>query len=399
MSDYQKSLPLSLFANLAESASQAVALFSKEGSSSGFKIAFCNSAFRNLFNISQLSEDEYNLLEFTQAVECNDSLDKFFASSTRKSFRTLARLKSSPYECYNLSIFPHIEFLGNYYMVIMRPEMTEEEYITPPLFKDNAGFASNAEFISNLSHDLRTPLNAILGFSDLMRNETFGPISNPKYKNYLDDIYESSQNLLSTIDDVLEFSDTGSDSRYEDDEDDSSVFGPHDEPVDIIDMVNSTYKTLKTKFADKKIPVVLSSPNQVIEMMADHQKLQHSLHCILCHILNTALDGSSLKITTSCSTDYGITIKYLVHAPKRLDKEARKLVESDKIIEGTHHFAAHTSSISLSLSLAKKHFKTHGGDIIAQKEDENMSVIVVQLPVYRLSAVDNFSSTPVSLDN
>jgi two-component system cell cycle sensor histidine kinase PleC len=57
-----------------------------------------------------------------------------------------------------------------------------------------------------MSHELRTPLNAILGFSELMRGEMLGPVGNPAYKSYLDDIHSSGQHLLRIINDILDLS-------------------------------------------------------------------------------------------------------------------------------------------------------------------------------------------------
>ena len=65
---------------------------------------------------------------------------------------------------------------------------------------------SKSEFLANMSHELRTPLNAINGFSDIMKKEMFGPLGDPRYKEYVSDILFSGQHLLSLINDILDMS-------------------------------------------------------------------------------------------------------------------------------------------------------------------------------------------------
>ncbi|MGM0560293.1 MAG: ATP-binding protein [Pseudomonadota bacterium] len=63
---------------------------------------------------------------------------------------------------------------------------------------------SKTEFLATMSHELRTPLNAIIGFSELLRNETFGTLGNARYQEYAADINDSGQHLLALINDVLD---------------------------------------------------------------------------------------------------------------------------------------------------------------------------------------------------
>jgi signal transduction histidine kinase len=74
--------------------------------------------------------------------------------------------------------------------------------------KDDAERADRAKsaFLANTSHELRTPLNAIIGFSEVIRSETFGPIDNPRYRDYLKDIHDSGRHLLRIINDILDLS-------------------------------------------------------------------------------------------------------------------------------------------------------------------------------------------------
>ncbi|WP_374651331.1 ATP-binding protein [Dongia sp.] len=63
-----------------------------------------------------------------------------------------------------------------------------------------------SDFISQMSHELRTPLNAIIGFSEVIKSASFGPVGQPKYQEYADDIHYSAQHLLSVINNILDLS-------------------------------------------------------------------------------------------------------------------------------------------------------------------------------------------------
>jgi len=59
-----------------------------------------------------------------------------------------------------------------------------------------------SRFLSNMSHEIRSPLTSIMGFTELIdKIET-----DPEKKNFLQAIKTSSEHLLSTVNDVLDFS-------------------------------------------------------------------------------------------------------------------------------------------------------------------------------------------------
>jgi signal transduction histidine kinase len=63
---------------------------------------------------------------------------------------------------------------------------------------------AKTEFLANMSHELRTPLNAIIGFSEVLRDGLFGPLGNPRYTEYAEDIHASGVHLLAIINDILD---------------------------------------------------------------------------------------------------------------------------------------------------------------------------------------------------
>lgn len=63
--------------------------------------------------------------------------------------------------------------------------------------------AALAQLTARISHDLRTPLNAVIGFSELMSQETFGPLGSQRYQDYARHIRECGQTLLKSTEDTL----------------------------------------------------------------------------------------------------------------------------------------------------------------------------------------------------
>jgi signal transduction histidine kinase len=57
--------------------------------------------------------------------------------------------------------------------------------------------------LTNISHELRTPLNAIIGFSEIIKGELFGPLSE-QYRGYGGDIFASGKHLLGIVDELLD---------------------------------------------------------------------------------------------------------------------------------------------------------------------------------------------------
>ena len=61
------------------------------------------------------------------------------------------------------------------------------------------------DFLSRMSHELRTPLNAIVGYSDLLGEQSAGPLP-PPYPRFVANIQEGARHLLAMVNDLLDIS-------------------------------------------------------------------------------------------------------------------------------------------------------------------------------------------------
>ncbi len=107
-------------------------------------------------------------------------------------FMTIGRLKSS-----------------NGYCAVIRDitqwKRTEEELRNAKRAAETAN-AHKTDFLARVSHEIRTPLNAIIGFADMTATERFGPVGNPRYVEYANDIGRSGRHVLDIVNDLLDIS-------------------------------------------------------------------------------------------------------------------------------------------------------------------------------------------------
>lgn len=90
--------------------------------------------------------------------------------------------------------------------VVVIYDLTEKnkmisELETAKIEAENASKAKE-NFLANISHEIRTPLNVVLGMNEMLYNETDINL----IKDYSKNIDEAGNNLLNTINDVLDFS-------------------------------------------------------------------------------------------------------------------------------------------------------------------------------------------------
>ncbi len=78
-----------------------------------------------------------------------------------------------------------------------------EEQLLSAMWRAEASERAKRAFLAQMSHELRTPLNAILGFSQVISEEVFGPVTPPRYQSYAHDIKTSAAHLLEMVTHIL----------------------------------------------------------------------------------------------------------------------------------------------------------------------------------------------------
>ncbi|MDQ7831864.1 MAG: PAS domain S-box protein [Desulfovibrionaceae bacterium] len=77
-----------------------------------------------------------------------------------------------------------------------------ERELMRAMHQSDAANQAKSRFLANMSHEIRTPLNAVLGYIQLVLHEELSP----RARQRLSVAEESAQNLLSVINDILDYS-------------------------------------------------------------------------------------------------------------------------------------------------------------------------------------------------
>ncbi len=127
-------------------------------------------------------------------------------------------------------------------------------------------------FLNNITHEIRTPLNAIVGFSNIINDID---LSGDKIKTFTKTISESSNQLLSIVDDVLEIALIQAKS--------SSVINTE---FDIINLVNNILSDFKARLTNKEVEFKTTININVDKYLVCSDKAKIS--AILKHLLDNS---------------------------------------------------------------------------------------------------------------
>jgi signal transduction histidine kinase len=143
---------------------------------------------------------------------------------------------------------------------------------------------AKSEFLANMSHELRTPLNHIIGFTELVLDDSAGALNHVQ-KEYLNDVLQSSQHLLSLINDILDLSKVES-GRLE-----LSVSN-----VDLKKLLEGSLIMFKEKSIKHRIRLSSDTDGIPSTVAADERKLKQILYNLLSNAVKFTPDGGAVKL-------------------------------------------------------------------------------------------------------
>ncbi|WP_158626010.1 PAS domain-containing sensor histidine kinase [Arsenicitalea aurantiaca] len=232
--------------------------------------------------------------------------------------------------------------------------------------KAEAASRSKTSFLAHLSHDIRTPLNHIIGFAELMRHQTYGPLGDPRYLSYVDTIKGSGERLLSFFASILELAELESGQKALKEE----RFG-----IDDVLFAASRRFSMQARRAGLVLVVGAASGATV---KAD----RYSLDRMVCNIVDNAIRftpaGGKVTLGAYAAPD-GVVIEVTDTGIGMSEEQLETL--SQPFAFGDAAFAREHKGAGLGIAIARAIAELSGGHLAIDSRPALGTTVAVSLPI------------------
>lgn len=142
------------------------------------------------------------------------------------------------------------------------------------------------EFFSNVSHELRTPISVLKGSLEVLSE---GLLTDPEEERaYCRQMLADANHMERLVNDLLELS------RLKD-----SHFQIHLEPVNLIDILQETIRSMHPKTTVKRIRITLCGDTSPCPMLGDYGRLRQLFTILLDNAIKFSPEDSSVTVSIS----------------------------------------------------------------------------------------------------
>ena len=267
-----------------------------------------------------------------------------------------------------LLIFLYTSFV---YQKSKAQEQKQKQLLMKAAEEADAANKAKSAFLLNISHDIRTPMNAIIGFTNIALHQN----SVSDIHDNLEKVQESSDHLLSLLNDVLDFS------RIESGK---VIISP--EPVDITQLIDNVQAIMNGLLYNRDLKFEvhrerLKNPY----VLADVARIREVLVNLLGNAVKFTKDGG--KITLGCSSYPGmdekhIIVRYVVQDNGiGMSEEFQKELFKPFSQEDDANARTNYKGTGLGMAITQKYVDMMGGSIAVESKKGVGTTFTVEIPL------------------
>jgi signal transduction histidine kinase len=226
---------------------------------------------------------------------------------------------------------------------------------------------AKSEFLNCIGHELRTPLNAIIGFSELLKNEGFGPLGHPSYKEFAGEVTDGGHRLLGIVEDILGIVQAETETKECADGGDAAY-----------SCVVDTCRAWFDKAAEKNIVFSAEISDNPANCVIDASHLQTILDRLIDNAIKFTLAGGEIEVYAGPGDQGGLDVKLSDTGVGMTQAEILKVLAPFGQADSTLSRSYEGAGLGLTLSSALAH--SMNGTFHIESEPGKGSTIVLHFP-------------------
>ena len=234
----------------------------------------------------------------------------------------------------------------------------------------NAANIAKTTFLNHMSHDIRTPMNAIVGFTDIALKLK----PDRKVENYLKKIRQSSEYLMTLINDVLDIS------RIE-----SGKLEYKPVPVDLGDMVNTVLSIARGYTENRDLIFTVSTEKlKNPYVMADELRIREVLLNIISNAVKFTKDGGTISFAAESrpgKDEQHIIVRFRISDTGIGMSEEFQTRIFDEFSQENNGARTSYKGTGLGMAIAKRYVDLMGGKIEVSSRQGVGSTFTVEIPL------------------
>jgi signal transduction histidine kinase len=241
--------------------------------------------------------------------------------------------------------------------------------------RDEAQAANRAksEFLAMMSHDLRTPLNAIIGFSDMIRSKTFGPVGDSHYETYVQDIHESGHMLLSLINVLLDIS------KIE-----AGKMELNETSVDLASFLADLARQIEPFAAARGVGVEIATEPASLALRCDRRSLTQVVNNLVSNAIKFSNPNQTVTVRAAVNAEGELAIVIEDHGIGMNAEDIEMALEPFAQVRSSE--ARNQDGTGLGLHVSKLLMRMHGGRLDIESSLGVGTVVSAVFPAERVEA-------------
>jgi PAS domain S-box-containing protein len=224
-----------------------------------------------------------------------------------------------------------------------------------------------SEFLASMSHELRTPLNSIIGFSDFLLTDQVNQLSDVQ-REYLTDILNSGNHLLSLINDILDLAKV-----------ESGKLELKPQLFSVPGAVDAVCSSLRPQLNERGLELKTELSPEIDRVLLDELRFKQILYNLLSNAVKFTPHGGRILVTVAIPDAAQFLVKVQDTGIGIPAKDLSRIFrEFEQLDSGT---ARKYSGTGLGLPLTQKLVLAMGGSITVASEVGKGSTFTVRVPL------------------